>query len=347
MENKKILVTGGMGYIGSHTVVELWKNGYTPIIIDNFSNSHSFLIHNLNLVTGRYNKIYEVDCANYRQLEAVFKREKNIEGIIHFAAYKSVDESHELPFKYYNNNMNALFNVLELANIYRIPNFIFSSSCAVYGDQKKFPVHENTLQLEALSPYSHTKQLGELVLKQTALENTNLKAISLRYFNPIGAHESSLLGEYGKTEAKNLLPALTKKAIDNIPFTIHGINYETKDGSCIRDFLDIEDLAQAHVMALNYLYDQNKGLYDVINVGTGTGISVLEMVDTIQRVLKKKVDYVLGNRRKGDIPAIFASIDKAKQLLGWYPKISLETSIERQIKWHRYITNRLSLKHAS
>mgnify|MGYP000350807868 CR=1 FL=1 len=344
---KKILVTGGMGYIGTHTVVELWKNGFTPIIIDNFSNSYEYLELNLNRVTQKQNKIYKVDCTNHKILAEVFKREKNILGIIHFAAHKSVDESITDPFKYYNNNMNTLFNVLELASLYDVPNFIFSSSCAVYGEQNQFPITEKTKQEEALSPYSHTKQLGELVVKQTALENLDLKAISLRYFNPIGAHPSSLLGEYGKMEAKNLLPNVISKALRGEPVTVYGNDYDTRDGSCIRDFVDVQDLAKAHVMTLQYLINQNEGIYDVINVGSGSGVSVLEMIHTIEQTLNKTLPMVINERRPGDIPAIYASIEKAKKLLGWSPMVSLHESIANQIKWHQYIDENIMLKYAS
>jgi UDP-glucose 4-epimerase len=335
MYNKrKILVTGGMGYIGSHTIISLWENGFEPIIIDNFSNSHLVMVNQLNIVTNRKNTIYRVDCTDKSALNEVLIKEKNIEGIIHFAAFKSVEESIYNSKKYYTNNIQSLFNVLDLAKRFNIKNIVFSSSCTVYGNTAFFPVNEYQLLNKATSPYGHTKQLGESMVERYAHTLKSFNAVSLRYFNPVGAHPSGLIGEMPIKSATNLFPALTKKAINGEVFCIKGNKYDTIDGTCIRDFIHVMDLAEAHVKSLQFLIEQEKEYsYESINIGSGKGTSVLEIVKSFQEIIMPSFKFKIEEGRPGDIPKIYACTNKSKKLLNWSTTRTIRNSIIDQWNW--------------
>jgi UDP-glucose 4-epimerase len=335
MYNKrKILVTGGIGYIGSHTIISLWKNGFEPIIIDNFSNSHLEMVNQLNIVTNRKNTIYRVDCTDKSALQELFIKEKNIEGIIHFAAFKSVEESIYNPKKYYTNNIQSLFNVLDLAKRFKIKNIVFSSSCTVYGNTSFFPVNEYQLLYKATSPYGHSKQLGEYMVERYANTLKSFNAVSLRYFNPVGAHPSGLIGEMPIKSATNLFPTLTKKAINGEVFCINGNKYDTIDGTCIRDFIHVMDLAEAHVKSLQFLIEKKEEhSYDTINIGSGKGTSVLEIIKTFQKIIMPSFKFKIEKGRAGDIPKIYACTKKAKRLLKWETTKTIKNSLIDQWNW--------------
>ena len=336
MKNRpKILVTGGMGYIGTHTVVSLWENGYEPIIIDNFSNSSPRMIHQLNKLTRRFNTIYKIDCAS-KYLRRVFEKHV-IEGIIHFAAFKSVNESIDNPIKYYDNNMNALFNIVSLAREFEVANLVFSSSCTVYGIPDVFPVNEQSLLKDSTSPYGHTKQLAEDVLYNESQDDIGLNIISLRYFNPVGAHKSGLIGENPVNTPTNLLPVLTEKVYNNECFIINGGSYDTKDGTCVRDFIHVLDLADAHIKAIDFLKSTKRlKVYENINIGTGQGTSVFEIVTILQSIKPNQVNYTFGPKREGDIPSIYACTKKAETLLGWKAKYTIEEAVADHWNWMSY-----------
>lgn len=330
----KILVTGGTGYIGSHTIVDLIENGYEVISIDNFSRSTTIALAGIEKITGKKIKNYTVDLKNFDETQAVFQENTDIDGIIHFAAYKAVGESVEEPLRYYENNMFGLINLLKCVQEFSVPNFVFSSSCTVYGNPDVIPVTESSAIKPAESPYGATKQMGEVVIKDFAkVVNTN--TILLRYFNPVGAHPSGLIGELPVGKPQNLVPAITQTAIGKLPkMWVHGNDYPTKDGSCVRDYIHVSDIAHAHTLAIQYLLDgKNETNCDVFNLGTGDGVSVLEAIHTFEEVSNVKLNYEIGPRRAGDVIAIYANNDAAVTKLGWEIKYGIKEMMDTAWKW--------------
>lgn len=330
----KILVTGGTGYIGSHTIVDLIENGFDVISIDNFSRSTTIALAGIEKITGKKIKNYTVDLKNFDETRAVFQENTDINGIIHFAAYKAVGESVEEPLRYYENNMFGLINLLKCVQEFSIPNFVFSSSCTVYGNPDQIPVTENSAIKTAESPYGATKQMGEVVIKDfSKVVDTN--TILLRYFNPVGAHPSCLIGELPVGKPQNLVPAITQTAIGKLPkMWVHGSDYPTKDGSCVRDYIHVSDIAHAHTLAIQYLLNgKNETKCDVFNLGTGDGVSVLEAIQTFEDVSKVKLNYEIGPRRAGDVVAIYANNDAAVNKLGWKIKFGIKEMMDTAWKW--------------
>lgn len=339
MESKKIIVTGGAGYIGSHTVVELFNHGFEPIIVDNFSNSEKSVLAGLKEITGRNIKLFEGDCSDPNFINDIFKVERDVAGVIHFAAYKSVGESIKFPIKYYSNNLGSLCALLEAMEQHQVRYLVFSSSCTVYGAAKKLPVTENTPVVTPFSPYGNTKKISEEIISQEAQNRKQLKAISLRYFNPIGAHPSAVIGELPIGVPSNLVPYITQTVAGaRNQLTVFGDDYNTPDGSCIRDYLHVVDLAKAHVKALDYLFDQQEDPYDVFNLGTGHGNSVFQIINEFEKVVGKKVNYVVGDRRTGDVPVMYANADKAHQFLDWRTELSLEDALADSWRWQEKIS---------
>ena len=331
---KKILVTGGCGYIGSHTIVDLIQHGYEVISADNNSRSKISILDGVERITGKKVKNYNVDLCVFDDTHAVFQENPDIIGIIHFAAYKSVGESVENPLLYFDNNINSLINILRCCNEFSVPNFVFSSSCTVYGNPDQSPVTEETPIKQAESPYGYTKQMGEQIVQQTVNSN-NVQAILLRYFNPVGAHPSIEIGELPIGRPANLVPAITQTAIGKLPqMQVFGNDYPTRDGSCIRDYVHVSDIAHAHTLALDFLIaEKNKSNCDVFNLGTGNGYTVLEAIKTFEKVSDQSLNYVISNRRSGDIVGIFANNEKAKTLLGWIPAFTLEDMMLTAWNW--------------
>ena len=331
---KKILVTGGCGYIGSHTIVDLIQHGYEVISADNNSRSNINILDGVERITGKKVKNYNVDLCVFDDTHAVFQENPDIIGIIHFAAYKSVGESVENPLLYFDNNINSLINILRCCNEFSVPNFVFSSSCTVYGNPDQSPVTEETPIKQAESPYGYTKQMGEQIVQQTVNSN-NVQAILLRYFNPVGAHPSIEIGELPIGRPANLVPAITQTAIGKLPqMQVFGNDYPTRDGSCIRDYIHVSDIAHAHTLALDFLIaEKNKSNCDVFNLGTGNGYTVLEAIKTFEKVSDQSLNYVISNRRSGDIVGIFANNEKAKTLLGWIPAFTLEDMMLTAWNW--------------
>ena len=336
---KTILVTGGAGYIGSHTVVELLKNTeFDVIIVDNFSNSNPEIVNRLYEITGRPIKIYHRDCKE--QLDDILSEHK-VDAIIHFAAYKSVGESVEDPIRYYDNNINSLLNMLDTAKYFGIKNFVFSSSCSLYGNLKKLPATEESPLSEPESPYAYTKLIGERILQDFSKVNTDMKIVSLRYFNPVGAHESGLIGESPINKPNNILPVICKSAETGEEITVFGGDYDTRDGSCIRDYVHVSDIANAHVLAVKHLMSDKSKSYDVYNLGLGTGnrfeqngLTVLEVIKAFEKVNEVKVNYKIGMRREGDIVEIYSNSTKSRQI-GWRPDRTIEDMVSSAWKWHR------------
>ena len=331
---KKILVTGGCGYIGSHTIVDLINNGYDVISIDNNSRSNIDILKGVEKIVGKKVKNYCVDLCVFDDTHAVFQENPDIEGIIHFAAYKAVGESVSNPLLYFDNNINSLLNILKCAIEFDVPYFVFSSSCTVYGNPESCPVTENTDLKLPESPYGYTKQMGEQIIQQ-AINNCNIQAVLLRYFNPVGAHHSIEIGEIPLGPPANLVPAITQTAIGKInQMSVHGDDYPTRDGSCIRDYIHVSDIGHAHTLALNYLIeDKNKDNCEVFNLGTGNGYTVLEVIKTFERVNEISLNYKISKRRTGDVISIFANNEKAKSILGWIPKYNLEDMMKTAWKW--------------
>lgn len=331
---KKILVTGGCGYIGCHTIVDLIQNGFNVISIDNNSRGSEEMLVGVEKITGVKVKNYPIDLCDFNDTFNVFKENKDIEGIIHFAAFKSVGESVEKPLLYFDNNLNSLINILKCAEKFDVNYFVFSSSCTVYGNPASIPVTEETPQMPAESPYGATKQMGEEIIKSTIISN-NIQSLLLRYFNPVGAHPSIHIGESPIGKPTNLVPAITQTAIGKLPqMQVHGNDYPTKDGSCLRDYIHVSDIAHAHTLALNYLIEKkNKSNSTIFNLGTGTGVTVLEVIQAFEKVSGVKLNYKIGPRRSGDVVAIYANNDKAKTELGWVPKFGLEDMMSTAWKW--------------
>lgn len=332
--SKNIIVTGGAGYIGSHTVVELVTQGYNPIIVDNFCNSEKSVLLGLEKITGREITLYEGDCTDKAFMRSVFLKSQP-EGVIHFAAYKAVGESVEEPLKYYTNNVVSLVVLLEVMKESNCKQLVFSSSCTVYGTPEKLPVTENSPTQKAVSPYGNTKQIGEDIIKDQVVSNSGLNAIALRYFNPIGAHPTGLIGELPLGVPSNLVPFVTQTAAGlRDQLTIFGNDYNTPDGTNVRDYIHVVDLAKAHVKTLEYL-DGKSNFYDFINVGTGTGTSVLEIVETFENVSNQKLNYKIGPRRAGDVEQIYASVDKSKNVLNWQTELTVEDALRDAWNWQK------------
>ena len=336
---KTILITGGAGYIGSHTVVELLKNPeYDVIIVDNFSNSNPEIINRLYDLVKRPIKIYHRDCRD--QMDDILSEHK-VDGIIHFAAYKAVGESVESPIQYYDNNINSLLNMLDTAKYFGIKNFVFSSSCSLYGNLKELPATEESSLSEPESPYAYTKLIGEQILKDFSKVNPDFKIVSLRYFNPVGAHESGLIGESPINKPNNILPVICNSAETGEEMVVFGSDYETRDGSCIRDYVHVSDIAEAHVKAFEYLISDNSLSYDVYNLGLGignrfesNGLSVLEVINAFERVNNVKVNYKIGDRRSGDVVEIYSNSTKARKI-GWKPVRTVDDMVSSAWKWHK------------
>lgn len=331
---KKILVTGGCGYIGSHTIVDLIENGFETICVDNNSRSTPTLLEGIEKITGKKIKNYKVDLCNFDETHAVFQENPDIEGIIHFAAYKIVGESVHEPLLYFENNLMSLINILKCVKEFQVPYFIFSSSCTVYGNPDEIPVTEKTPPKPAESPYGYTKQMGEQIVSETT-KTIFAQSILLRYFNPVGAHPSILIGEMPLGKPENLVPAITQTAIGKIPqLNVYGDDYPTRDGSCVRDYIHVSDIAHAHTLALQYLMDhKNTSRCEVFNLGTGNGVTVLEAIKAFEKVSDVKLNYVIGPRRQGDVVAIYADNKLAREELGWDIKYSLEDMMLTAWKW--------------
>jgi UDP-glucose 4-epimerase len=338
---KKILVTGGAGYIGSHTLVNLVQQGYDVISIDNFLRGSQLQIDRVGQIVNIPIKNYNIDLCDLAALKQFFETENDIAGIVHFAALKLVPESVAQPLLYYHNNISSLVNLLYCVAEYKIASFVFSSSCSVYGNTIAQPVTEATPLPMAQSPYGYTKQIGERLLQDFSKTNTHTKIIALRYFNPVGAHNSGLLGEVPFGRPQNLLPFITQSACGLLPpLVVHGVDYDTPDGSCVRDYVHVMDIAQAHVLALNHLNTNNNALqYDVLNLGTGQGISVLQLIKAFEQATGVALAYTLGPRREGDPAIIFANNDKAKQLLNWMPLHGLHQMALSAWQWQLTLNN--------
>jgi UDP-glucose 4-epimerase len=335
----KILVTGGCGYIGSHTLVDLVENGYDVICVDNNSRSHVGILKGVEQITGKPIKHYKVDLCNYDDTYAIFQENDDIDGIIHFAAYKAVGESVEKPLMYFENNTTSLINLLKCVQEFNTPWFVFSSSCTVYGNPENSIVTEETPTKPAESPYGFTKQIGEQMIRDFQKTKPDTKCILLRYFNPVGAHPSTLIGELPVGRPQNLVPAITQTAIGKIPkMTVFGDDYNTRDGSCVRDFIHVSDIAHAHTLAIKYLEEGKSTMgCEVFNLGTGNGVTVLEAIHAFEKVSGQKLNYEIGPRRAGDVIAIYANNDKAKNSLGWNPKYSLDDMMSTAWKWEQKI----------
>lgn len=336
MQSKKILVTGGAGYIGSHTVVELFHAGYVPIIIDNFSNSEKNVINGINTILETEVKWYEGDCRDIDYLNKIILLEKDIEGVIHFAASKAVGESVENPLKYYDNNIGSLTTLLRAMKKANVNNIVFSSSCTVYGQAKKLPVTEKTPILPAESPYGNTKQICEEILRDLSIAKSNFNAALLRYFNPIGAHPSSLIGELPLGIPSNLVPFITQTTAGiRKKLMVFGDDYNTDDGTCVRDFIHVVDLAKAHVKALNAIFDGSINGHMALNCGTGQGHTVLQLIKSFEKITKTKLNYEIAPRRPGDVEAIYADVKKAQETLKWSAELSLDQALLDAYNWQK------------
>jgi len=334
---KKILVTGGTGYIGSHTVVELQASGYEVVIIDNLSNSKLFIVNQIAKITGITPTFYQIDLNDIAAVSTFVDNHPEIHGIIHFAAYKSVSESVEQPLKYYSNNLNSLINLLSCFSNREIA-MVFSSSCTVYGQPDQLPVTENSPVKKAESPYGNTKQIAEEILQEVTAVNKNIKAIALRYFNPVGAHSSALIGELPLGIPQNLVPYITQCAIGKRPaITIYGNDYDTADGTCIRDFIHVVDLAKAHVAAIKLLENESAKPYDVLNIGTGKGTSVSALINAFESATGQNLNYKTGPRRPGDIVKVWADVTKSNNLLNWKAKLGIHEMMQSAWAWEQYI----------
>lgn len=331
----KILVTGGTGYIGSHTVVELQNNGYEVVIVDNLSNSRADVVDNIQKITGIRPAFEQVDCLDFVSLENVFCKHEGISAIIHFAASKAVGESVQKPLLYYRNNIVSLINLLELMPKYNVKGIVFSSSCTVYGQPDVLPVTEEAPIKKAESPYGNTKQINEEIIQDTVKSGSPIRSILLRYFNPIGAHPSALIGELPNGVPMNLIPFLTQTAIGiREKLSVFGDDYNTPDGSCIRDYINVVDLAKAHVYAIaRMLEDKQNEKVEVFNIGTGKGLSVLELIHAFETATGVKLNYQIAPRRAGDIEQVWANPEKANRVLGWKAETSIEDTLRSAWNW--------------
>lgn len=338
MDSKgKILVTGGAGFIGAHTVVELVEAGYDPVIADDLSASDRTLLNGLKELFGRELKFYHGDCGDAKWLGDVFKIEKDIRAVMHFAAFKSVGESVQEPLKYYRNNINSLIAVLEKMKQYEVEDLIFSSSCTVYGQPDQIPVGESAPFKKAESPYGATKQMCERILEDSF--NGGYKIISLRYFNPVGAHPSGMIGELPVGVPNNLVPYVTQTAAGiRDSLTVFGDDYDTPDGSCIRDYIHVSDVARAHVQALDYLNGRQVKYFEAFNLGTGKGVSVLDLIKSFEQANDLKLNYRIGPRRPGDVVKVFADPSRIKSAMHWQPVYTLEQAMRHAWSWQKKIS---------
>lgn len=341
MNKKKVLVTGGAGYIGGHTVVELTQAGYEPVIVDNFSRSDKTLLDGIEKILKKKPTFYEGDCADRNFLNRVFETEKNIAVVMHFAAYKSVGESVQFPTLYYSNNVSSLVTLLNVMKDFGVHDLIFSSSCTVYGEPDQIPVSEDAPEKRAESPYGATKQMCERILRDCFKPHA-LRVVSLRYFNPIGAHPSVMIGELPIGVPNNLVPFITQTAIGKrAKLTVFGNDYQTPDGSCVRDFIHVVDVATAHIKAMEFLTGLGpEPLYAVFNLGTGVGASVLELVDRFQKVTGVPLNYTIGPRRPGDVEKTYANPEKAFKELQWRPKFSIDDALLHAWKWEEKLAGK-------
>ena len=335
-------MTGGTGYIGSHTVVELQNSGYEVVIVDNLSNSNADVVDNIEAVSGIRPAFEKVDCLDFQALEGVFSKYPGIKGVIHFAASKAVGESVQKPLLYYRNNLVSLINILELMPAHGVEGIIFSSSCTVYGQPDHLPVTEQAPIKKAESPYGNTKQINEEIIRDTVASGSPIRAILLRYFNPIGAHPSALLGELPNGVPQNLVPYITQTAIGIRPqLSVFGDDYNTPDGSCIRDFINIVDLAKAHVVAMaRILGKKQKEEVEVFNIGTGRGLSVLELIHAFEKATGVKLNYKIVGRRAGDIEQVWADPQYANNELGWKAETSIEDTLSSAWNWQLKLRER-------
>ncbi len=335
----KILVTGGTGYIGSHTVVELQESGYEVIVVDNLSNSTIEVLGNIEKITGIKPEFEKFDLADKSKTDDFFRRHTDIQAIVHFAASKAVNESVEKPLLYYRNNLDSMINLLECQIKFGVPNMVFSSSCTVYGQPDKLPVTEDTPRKDAESPYGNTKRVNEDILQDTVAANPGLRGIALRYFNPIGAHSSALIGELPLGVPQNLVPFVTQTAAGiREELKVFGDDYDTPDGSAIRDYIHVVDLSKAHVVAVErLLHGKGKANYEVFNLGTGTGISVLELVHAFEKATGVRLNYQIVGRRAGDIEKIWADTRYANRELGWKTEKELEETLLSAWNWEKNV----------
>ena len=338
----KVLVTGGCGYIGAHTIVDLINNGFDVVSVDSNIRSSTQLLDGIEKITGKKVRNYKVDLCNLEDTNAVFHENRDIVGVIHFAALKAVGESVNEPLMYFQNNLTSLINVLKCVKEYNVPNLVFSSSCSVYGNTTALPVVEETPLGEAQSPYARTKQMGEQIIEDYSRVNST-QSILLRYFNPVGAHPSALIGELPLGKPDNLVPVITQTAIGKIPkMTVFGTNYDTRDGSCVRDYIHVMDIANAHTKALQYLLEhRNASNCEIFNLGTGNGVTVLEAIKAFEKISGIKLNYTTGPRREGDVIAIYANNSKAKEKLHWSPETGIEDSMRTAWQWEVSLRNKV------
>lgn len=332
----KILVTGGCGYIGGHTIVDLVNNGFEVISVDDLSRGSLLMLSGVGKILGQQIKNYKVDLSNLEDTQAIFIENPDIIGIIHFAAYKSVGESVQEPLMYYRNNINSLVNILQCAKDYQVPHIVFSSSCSVYGNAQSLPVNEQTPLAVAESPYAYTKQIGEVICRDFAKQNEGYNICLLRYFNPVGAHPTAIIGEL-QEKPENLVPMITQTAIGKrAEMTVFGNDYDTRDGSCIRDYIHVMDIASAHTKALQYMIKgANKEACEVFNLGSGDGVTVLELIKAFEKVSGKTLAYKIGPRRSGDVVAVYADKTKACKMLGWKIQYGLDQMMDTAWRWEQ------------
>ncbi|HSJ66782.1 MAG TPA: UDP-glucose 4-epimerase GalE [Anditalea sp.] len=329
----KILITGGAGYIGSHTAVALTEAGFDPIVIDNYSNSDKSALQGIKNILNTDITHYEGDCNDAELMDKIFT-ENAISGVIHFAAYKAVGESTEHPLKYYQNNVGSLMVLLEVMKKHQVKDLVFSSSCTVYGQPDENPVQESTPRKAAESPYGNTKKICEDILVDYVKSKAPVRVVALRYFNPIGAHATSEIGELPLGVPNNLVPFVTQTGVGlREQLTVYGNDYDTPDGTCIRDYIHVVDLAEAHVKSIQYLQDKPENFYDLFNLGTGNGNTVLEVVKTFEKVSGKPLNYKIGPRRPGDVEKVWANTEKAEKVLGWKSRLTLEDALRDSWNW--------------
>ncbi len=338
---KKVIVTGGAGFIGSHTAVELVQAGYSPIVVDNFSNSDRRIIARLKQIAGHGVTVHDVDCSDPSAVDGLFAREGEVYGVIHFAAFKSVSASVAHPLAYFRNNLGSLVTVLQAMRSHGIGVFVFSSSCTVYGQPDSLPVTERSPLKRAESPYGRTKQMCEDIIDDLVTSGAPLRAVTLRYFNPVGAHPSGLIGELPLGSPENLVPYITQAAAGlREKLTVFGDDYPTGDGTCVRDYIHVVDLAKAHVASLEWIgRERRSGYNEVFNVGTGKGTSVLEAIQAFEAAAGRTLNYVIGPRRPGDVIETYADVAKAESTLGWRAKLSITDAMRDAWRWQVGLEN--------